>query len=250
MKSRNLVLISAVIVLLLSACTGLSSGLSNASAAVNEAAAAQTDSPAKTITVTGSTKVGITPDIATITVGSREEADSVSAAVQNSNASVESITDALVAAGVAHEDIQTSNFSVYTNEQWGPDGTRSGTTYVAENTVYITVRDLDNLGAILGDAVDAGANNIYGIQFDASDKTDAMSQGREDALQNASDQAEELAGLSNLTITGVQSITHYASNYLMNTGMGGAGMAADSAVPISPGQMTVQVEVTVVYIVE
>jgi uncharacterized protein YggE len=259
---KNHIVFSLVVILVLvSACAGAPGTQVPATATTTEqplnmAGPGMKEAAApRTITVTGASQVAITPDIAFITVGSHQEADTVVEAVANSNQGVQNIIQALKDAGIEDKDLQTSNFSVYTTDKYGPDGLRTGSTYVVENTIYITVRNLDNLGDILNEAVNAGANSIWGIQFDKSDKSKELSQGRAEAVKLAEAQAKELAKAAGVTLGEVQSITHYSGYSMpygqgMGGGGGGAGYAMNSSIAISPGQMYLQVEVTVAYLVE
>jgi len=102
-----------------------------------------------TILVNGVGKVKIKPDIAYIYIGVHTERPTASEAVSENNNSTNNLIDAIKANGVAAEDIQTSNFSIWANTQYGPDGLPSGTSYVVDNTVYLTVRNLEQLGDLL-----------------------------------------------------------------------------------------------------
>ena len=85
-----------------------------------------------------------------------------------------------------------TNFSIWPNQQYSPDGQPTGTRYVVDNSVFVTVRKLDELGDLLDSAVAAGANSINSIQFDVSDKTEALKKAREEAVKDAKAQAQEL----------------------------------------------------------
>lgn len=260
MKQKTIILI-VFAALLLGACSGSQEEIPPTAPAMVEPGTIEQAQPninvelpssSRTITVTGVSQVAVTPDIAYITVGSRQEADSVSEAVENSTATVGKIMEAVIAAGVAEEDIQTSNFSVYSTDKYTLEGIRSGSSYAVENTVYITVRDLTKMGEVLGEAVKAGANTVWGIQFDKSDKSEALSKGRAEAVEKAADQAQELADAAGVTLGELQSISHYSGySTPYGAGMGGgAPIAASSAIAISPGQQYIQVDVTVTYLVE
>ena len=67
------------------------------------------------------------------------------------------------------------------------------TYYSVENNVYVTVRDLQNLGMILDAVAESGANSIYGITFDVEDDSAAKSSARKLAVESAKAQAAELA---------------------------------------------------------
>ena len=46
------------------------------------------------------------------------------------------------------------------------------------NQLQVTVRDTDMLGDLLDEAVNAGANSIYGVTFYVDDQTAAASEAR------------------------------------------------------------------------
>jgi uncharacterized protein len=203
------------------------------------------------LTISGTGQVMLKPDIAYIYVGVHTEKPSAAEAVAENNASTQKLIDALKAAGVDAKDIQTQNFSIYQNSQYGPDGKLTNTNYAVDNTVYLTVRKLDSLGDLLDTAVKAGANNVNSIQFDVADKTKALSQARAEAVKTAKAQAGELADAAGITLGDIQSIQYFdvtPTPYFQGKGMGGGGaVAADVTVPINPGQMQVSATVTIAY---
>jgi len=212
-------------------------------------ASEETQPTPRTLSVSGWAKVYLTPDIATITIGVHTENADPKEAVASNNAQAQAIKEAIMALGVAEEDIQTTNFSIYPSQQYGPDGKLTGTTYIVDNSVTVTVRDLSKISDILGAAVAAGANTINGIQFDVSDKEAAVSQARTEAVQNAQKTAEELATAAGVTLGEIQSLSYYGGYpiLVMEGKGGGAAVAAPSAVPVSPGQLTITADVNVVY---
>jgi uncharacterized protein len=212
---------------------------------------AQVAQPAtRLLTVSGAGQVSLKPDIAYINVGVHTEKPSAAEAVAENNTNTQKLIDALKTAGVDANDIQTTNFSIWQNTQNGPDGKPTSTTYMVDNTVYLTVRKLSQLGDLLDAAVKAGANNVNSIQFDVADKTQAMSQARAEAVKTAKTQADELAAAAGVTLGEIQSIQYLdasPSPVFQGKGMGGGGAAADLAVPINPGQMQITVTVTLAY---
>ncbi len=203
------------------------------------------------LTISGAGQVSLKPDIAYVYVGVHTEMPSAAEAVAENNTKTQSLIEALKAAGVNAEDIQTTNFSIWQNTQYSPDGKPGGTNYAVDNTVYLTVRNLSQLGDLLDAAVKAGANNINSIQFDVADKTQALSQARTEAVKTAKTQAEELAASAGVKLGEIQSIQYFdaaPSPVFQGKGMGGGGaVSADVAVPISPGQMQITVTVTLAY---
>jgi uncharacterized protein YggE len=129
----------------------------------------------------------------------------------------------------------------------------TGVIFFVDNTVYVTMRDLTKIGDILGEAVKAGANSIYGIQFDVADKTTALASARKSAVENARTQADELAQAAGVKLGSVQNINYYNSYPVpvMADDKGGGMMTNQAAsVPITPGQLTFTVDVNIVYAIQ
>jgi uncharacterized protein len=204
----------------------------------------------RTLSVSGNGTVYLTPDTAYIYIGVHTDDADIAKAVSQNNTQTQALVDALTNAGVASSDIQTSNFSVYTNQNYDKmTGAVNGSYYSVDNTVYVTVRDLSKLGSLLNTAVGSGANNINSISFDVADKSAALAQARQKAMQNASDLAAELAQTAGLKLDGIQTIS-YSDNSPMPyyaSGMGGGSSAPNASVPIQPGQTQIAVTVNVTY---
>jgi uncharacterized protein YggE len=228
-------------------------------AGVAGAAYAQTDTPAaqgdeakvtRTVTVSGSGKVYLTPDIAYITIGVHTEGDNAAEAVASNNAQTQKVIDAIKAEGIADKDIQTTNFSIYPQQEYDTDGKPTGKVkYIVDNSVFVTVRDITKVGDVLDAAVKAGANSISGIQFDVADKTAALSEARKAAVEDAKVKAEELASAAGVSLGEVQTISEYTSGgpQPMYDVRSAAPMAEAASVPVQAGQMLLTVDVTMVY---
>jgi uncharacterized protein YggE len=206
--------------------------------------------PARTLNVNGLGQVNLTPDIAYIYIGVHTEGATASEAVDANKSQTNSLISSIKKSGVDEKDIRTTNFSIWPSQQYGPDGTISGTVYMVDNTVYITVRELDGLGDLLDSAISAGANTINSIQFDVADKAQALKDARTKAVADAQAQAQELAEAAGVSLGEIQTINFYENSaYPVDMGKGGGGVAYDaaSAVPIQPGQLTVSVNVNLTY---
>ncbi len=205
--------------------------------------------PPRNITVSGSGKVFLNPDIATISIGVHTEDESAARAVNGNNAQAQKVTEVLLEMGVEEDDIQTSNFNIYLEQRFDEEGDQAGTIYIVDNTVLVTMRDLNTLGEIMGTVVEAGANSIFGIQFDVADKTQALSEARRAAVEDAQKKADELALAAGVTLGEVQSINEFGGvpvPVFEGKGDGDFGATSDQ-VPISLGQLSLTVEVSVTY---
>jgi uncharacterized protein len=208
--------------------------------------------PQRTLNVSGTGTVNLTPDVAYINIGVHTEKSTAAEAVSANSSQTQQVIEALKTSGVDPKDIRTTNFSIYPNTQYDPQtGERLGTTYMVDNTVYVTVHNLDKLGDLLDATVQAGANSVNSIQFDVADKTAAIKQARDQAVKDARSQAQELATAAGVTLGDVQSISFYDNIPAPLTDVygkgGGGGPAAAISVPINPGQLVLTVSVNMVY---
>ena len=206
----------------------------------------------RTITVVGEGKVKVEPDIARANIG----VDVVRPTVKEASAANKEIIDGVLAAlkeaGVAEEDIQTSGFSVYA-ERYGPNGPlpEDEVNYRVTNNVTVVVRDLSKVGDVLDAAIEAGANNIYGVEFALDDPNSVESEARKKAIEDAKAKAAELAGLNDVTLGQVVSVSevigdmgYFAGNFSQ---MSAPALGGGGGPTIQPGQLSLVMQLQVVY---
>jgi uncharacterized protein YggE len=208
----------------------------------------QPQPPQRTMTVTGTGMVTLTPDIAYVYIGVHTQDTSATTAMDQNNQQAQAVIDTIKGFGVEDKDIQTTNFSIYPQPVYDNNNNQVGVTYVVDDTVYVTVRDLGKLGDLLDATVQSGANTINSISFDVADKADALSQARQAAVENARKQADELAAATGVTIGDVQTVSYYDStpSPIQYAGARAADSMAAS-VPVQSGSMQVTTTVTIVY---
>jgi uncharacterized protein YggE len=246
MRNKLLLAIAGLLVIgSLAACTA------GAPVAQAQAPTQTAQSNQRTIAVTGEGKVTLVPDIAYINIGVQTENPNAVTAVADNTTQSQKVMDAIKKIGVASKDIQTTDYSIFPRQNTDQQGKITGTTYVVNNTVHVTLRDLSKIGSLLDQAAAAGANNVNGIQFDVADRNPAMSQARQLAVQDATTQAQELAKAAGVTLGPVQSITTQVSTpQPVIYGAGAAPSAAAANIPVSAGQLTITVDVNVVYAIQ
>ena len=210
--------------------------------------ALQTQPPQRTITVTGTGKVTLTPDIAYISIGVHTQDASAKNAVSANTTQAQAVITAIKGFGVADKDIQTTNFSISPQQQYDDNGKQTGILYVVDNSVYVTIRDLTKLGNLLDSSVGAGANSINSIEFDVADKTAALSQARAAAVAEARKQADELTKATGVTLDTVQTISYYDATPPVAVPFTKADVVgAGASVPVQAGSMQISTTVTIVY---
>ncbi len=212
-----------------------------------------TNPPSRTISVTGSGQAYGEPDIAVAQIGVQSRNPDPAAALNDANAKMTAIMAALKELGVAEKDIQTSNFSVSAQQEVEPQtGQAKGTiTYVVDNTVSITMRDLTKVGQMLGNVVAAGANNIYGVSYTVADESKLQAEARDKAMADAKARAEQLAQAAGVTLDQPMTITEYSNGPqpFIAADLARGAVAAPS-VPVASGQIQVNMQVNVTYLLK
>jgi hypothetical protein len=207
-----------------------------------------------TISVTGSGIAYGTPDLATVQVGVQSRNSDAGLAVDENTSRMKALVAALKELGLEEKDIQTTNFSVYPQQDYDPQtGQPTGqVTYIVDNTVSITVRDLSRVGEVLGQATAAGANNIYGISFGASDPSSLEAEARAKAMADAKARAEQLAQAAGVTLDTPLTISEYISGGPIPFALDRAALAEGQGapVPVSAGQLQVNIQVSVTYLIK
>lgn len=228
-------------------------------AACNGATPAQTAAPGQQvgevvntggITVVGQGTAYGQPDQATVVVGVDSFAPTVAEATAQNQTTLDNVMAALAAAGIADEDVQTTNYSLYAEQIYGDKGPEGIAGYRVSNQVNVKIRDISLVGDVLGAVTEAGANAIYGVNFSVADPAALEAEARAKAMEDAAKRAASLAELGNVTLGQVKVISEVVGQPVMPLGMGGGGVAMEQAasVPgISPGQLSYQVQVQVTY---
>ena len=191
----------------------------------------------RTIAVVGEGKVKAQPDVAQVGIGIEIVGSDIKQVSSEAAAAMETLLTALNAAGIAEQDIQTSYYNVWVERPYGPQGGPTGEAiYHVSNTVNVTVRELNNLANILGQAIDAGANNINSVNFSLADPAPLRSEARQKAVANAEAKAAELAALNSVEVGEVVSISEAVAG-VAPFEYAAAGIGGGGAGPISPGEV-------------
>jgi uncharacterized protein YggE len=202
----------------------------------------------RTLTVTGTGQASGSPDVAFVELGTEVRNEDVGAAVNTANTSMQAVTTALQSAGIAPDDIQTTQFSVRQETPPSPTGgtASAAQTFVVTNTVRIKVRDIGQISDVIQAGLDAGANRVFGLNFGLEDPATLQTEARQRAVDDAQARAEELAAAFGMTLGQPVQINEGGaggpSPVAQMAAVGGAG-----GVPISQGQLSVTVQITVTY---
>lgn len=204
--------------------------------------------PDRTISVSGTGTVTLTPDVADLHVGVVVQRPKVKDAQAAAAAAMQGVVKALRAAGVAERDIQTTTLSLQPVYDYPTKGSPRITGYELRNGVVATVRDLERLAAAVDGSLAGGATTLDGITFRVDDPTGPQGQARTQAMKDAREKADALAAAAGVRIVGVASIAEQASSAPWPVPYA-ADRAAALETPILAGTSDVTVTVSVVYLI-
>jgi uncharacterized protein YggE len=211
--------------------------------------------PQNTLSVSAEGKVKAVPDLATVDVGVIANAATAAEAQDQSAKKINAITDFVKKQGVSKDDIATSQFNIYPQQDF-QNGKGTITNYTANQSITIKVREVDKstdkLSKILGGITAAGANQINGVTLSFNDPDVFRQQAREQAIAKAQVKAQDLAKTAGLRlgrVVNVSEIENYANPIPYGSGYAGIGGAdAKSVAPnIEPGNQDVVANMTVVF---
>ena len=200
------------------------------------------------ISVTGEATVHATPDLASVSLGVTTRADTAAEALSANNTALAKVVEQMKAAGIEPRDLQTSNLSidpVWTSFEANTQPQISG--YSASNMLTVTVRNLDNLGAVLDRAVSDGANTLNGLTFGLSDSASALNEARQLAVKDALARAKLLTDAAGANLGPIVLIQESPSYQVPQPMVRKMAVQADAGVPVERGQMGISAQVTMTW---
>jgi uncharacterized protein YggE len=211
-------------------------------------AAYGTANPPRSISVTGTGTVHLPPDVVRITLGVQTRGTDIGDTVADNNRVAEAVMAVVREAGVADEDVQTTYFNVSTQPSYDQFGNPTGdVTYWVDNTLQISLRNVAGLGDLLQKALNAGANSVQSVTYNVEDPEAALSDARTEALNDARQQAEQLATGAGATLGAVYSVSESSSGGSPFPSVFDKGAAGGAGVPTTPGNLEFQIQVYVTY---
>jgi len=207
----------------------------------------------ETVSVAGTGHVMLTPDRYTFTVGVQTIATTVDDAVRENNTRVAAVVAALKKAGAQENEIRTSNFSIWPQQDYQQGQTPRITGYQVTNNVTVRRDKVADAGKLLQAAVNAGVNTSTGLQFEVSDPTRGRDEGLRAAFADAKAKATVLATAAGRTLGRALMITEgnlqqppIPRAMAMRAGVA-AGVAQSTEVPVEAGTQELTFTVTATF---
>jgi uncharacterized protein YggE len=215
---------------------------------------AEAEPARESISVSGFGEATGVPDMATVQLGVSVTSDTISAAIDLSNQTMDRVRQAVIGRGIAETDLQSINFSVWPEDKFDPQtGTQTGERiYHVDSTLQVKVHDIGQVSSIIQTGLDAGANNIWGLTYGIDDSAALEAEARTKALADAADRAQQLSDALGMPLGDpiavselVGGLSPIFAEAAFARGMGGGG-----GPPLSPGELTVQIQVDVMYSID
>ena len=230
--------------------------------------------PTNTINVSGEGIVYAIPDTAEFSFSVVSDKATVALAQADATQKINALTAYLTAAGVAADDIQTTNYSIAPQYSYSssvcpqapvnlpnssgvssgsaiycPPGKQVLTGYEVDQTTDVKVRDTTKAGDLLAGVGGKGATEVSGLSFTTEDPTAIQAQARDKAIADAKTKAEVLAKSLGVSLVRIVSFNENGGgNPVPMYAMASGAMTKDSASPaISVGQNKVVSDISITY---
>ena len=215
------------------------------------AAQAQSAEAPRQISVSGTGRVDLAPDMATVRIGVTHQDEDAAAALQQTSDAVAAMLARLTELGIAARDVQTAGLSL--NPVWRDRPEQQGQPmpwgFEASNVVSLRLRDIAALGEVLDALVADGANRLDGVSFGLQDPEASMDEARRLAVADASRKATLFAEAAGVALGQVIDLTETGMATPRPQMMEMAAMRADS-VPVAAGEVGITASVQMTFALE
>jgi uncharacterized protein YggE len=221
----------------------------------------------RTVQVSGTAVVNVTPDRALVKLGIQTNGRSAKDAQAKNTTAINQLVKALKAQGIAAQDIATDWYTIEPVYEDYESLRING--YRIHNIIEITVREVGKTNDVISAAFQAGANQVIDVEFYTSDLRKYRDQAREMAMTAATEKASALAQAAGSDTGCVISINENSWSYFNGGGWGWYGynnnqnLWTQNAVqnveptggetptledgPVSSGQISIRAEVSAVF---
>ena len=201
-----------------------------------------------TITAIGAGTGSAAPDTAQVSLGVTFTAKVRTAAQDGASKKAAAIIAAVKAAGLDAKDIQTGQISL--NQVFDTTG-QTVTGYSATQSIDVTTKLIDKVGAIVAAATGAGATNVSGPQFSLADANAARIDAIDKAMADAKARATAMANAAGRKLGPVISVKEVDANQFAPLAAASGSAKGPGAVPpVQPGLVEATTQLTVVYRLE
>ncbi len=200
----------------------------------------------RTVTVNGSGRASVSPDVVRLDLRVGHDAGDVAAALAGAAEGITKVGAVVRDHGVADADIRTLDAGV--NQRWDNTGTAVG--FTAQQRLAVTVRRLEAVGEILEAAASAVGNALLvdQVRLDVSDRSDGLRRARDSAFADARAKAEQYAVLSGAQLGAVLGVAEAGAIPVQRREMKLMAASMDAGgMPVEGGDLDLGASVTVTW---
>lgn len=207
-----------------------------------------------TVTVGADGSIKVAPDVAYVSLTVETRGKTAQEAQQANATQFAGVEKAIYETyAIDKKDVQTTNFSVQPEYNYTDKDGRVLKGYVADHSLQITYRKLDEVGKLIDALATAGANQMNGVSFGTEKQDQYELEALKQAMANADAKAGVLASSAKRQLGAVLNIVQgntspipVAQNGMMKFAAAdsAASMASTS---VQSGQIEIQASVTVQY---
>lgn len=213
---------------------------------------AQADrTPERSIQVSSSGEVQVTPDAAEIVLAVESVGTTAQQAGQANARVMQRVIAAVGSAGVPRDSVLTRGYSVYPEYAEVKSGEAPRIRgYRASNEVVVKVPRLEQVGSLIDVALGAGANRFEEVNFLVRNPEPSRQEALRRAVQRARQSAEVIASALGVRLGSVTTATTSVSVPRPVAYARMSAMAEAAPTPIQPGEQTVRADVTVSFAIQ
>jgi len=201
----------------------------------------------RTVTVSGTGRVAVTPDVVRLDLRVGHDAPDVAAALAGASQGVAAVGRVIRAKGIADNDIRTLDVNV--GQRYDNTGTAVG--FTAQQRIGVTVHRLEAVGEVLEAAAAEVGNGLLvdQVRLDVDDRSEGLARAREAAFAEARSKAEQYAALSGAEIGRVLGVAESGVTPLHSGRrmMALAAMESTGGMPMEGGDLELSASVTVTW---
>lgn len=191
----------------------------------------------------------VAPDMATVSLAVVTDSGTAAEALGQNRSQTGALMDALRKAGVPDQDIRTTGLNLqpqYTYRQNEAPVLRG---YEASNELSVTVNDLGRVGRAIDAAVTAGGGRVNGVTLGLRDRQKAEDEARVAAVKALQAKARLYAEATGLHIVRLESLSEggFVPSPAPAPVFAVRAAAFKSSELVSPGELTVHVDIEGVY---
>ncbi len=237
---------------LLAACLLLGSSLASCTSVPENITVHTSENNVISLSASGQRKVA--PDKATIAYGVNSEAEDAQTCQKNNADAIGQVVEKLKSMGIDEKNIQTSDYHLRPKMDYNNGEKIVG--YQMNTTITVTGLDMDVVGSVVDQSVEAGINTIDYIQYEVSNYDELYQEALDDAIQSAKEKAQAIAQSTGNKLKEVVYVQDRGGDdsYRYDAGsedlMMKAEDMAEKSVSVAPGEIEIKAQIDISFRIE